>query len=302
MSSMLLFSVCVGLCIACALWAVLPGVEMSWPSFVRFSQPLGSLPRASSVAPRRNPLLYLARWLGALVPKTAQAKEFNAAKIYPGSEVTMQEFSGIRLVTTFGAVVAAVMLLVEVRRPAPWVLALAAVAGYFAPALWLSAKHRKRDRRILRLLPEVIDLLSLCVGAGVDFLGAFNRVVTVREYQNEPLIDELSFALQEMKLGKRKVDALKTMARRINIQELSSFVRALVLADRMGTPIADVLAVHAEDVRSQRFTRAERAGLQAPMKLLIPLIFCIMPCVAIIVGAPVFINFQRSNPFQAIAQ
>ena len=115
-------------------------------------------------------------------------------------------------------------------------------------------------------------------------------------------MEELSGALQEMNLGKRRADSLKGMAKRINLAELSSFVRTIVQADRMGTPIAQVLAVHAEDVRSQRFVRAERAALKAPIKILIPLIFCIMPCVAIIVGAPIFLQFMKESPFHQQAQ
>ena len=104
-------------------------------------------------------------------------------------------------------------------------------------------------------------------------------------------------ALQEIKLGKRRAEALRALSKRLNIPELASFLRTVVQADRMGTPIAEALARHSEDLRSQRFMRAERAALQAPIKILGPLIFCIMPCVAIIVGAPIFLQFMRQSPF-----
>ena len=85
--------------------------------------------------------------------------------------------------------------------------------------------------------------------------------------------------LQDIKLGRLRAEALKALAQRIETPELSSFVRTMVQADRMGTPIADALAVHAEDIRLQRYLRAERAALKAPIKILIPLILFILPCV-----------------------
>jgi tight adherence protein C len=166
--------------------------------------------------------------------------------------------------------------------------------------VWLRARIAKRHKAVIRLLPEVIDLLSLCVGAGLDFLGGLNKILLLKWFQRQPLVEELSIVVQEIKLGKRRAEALKAMAKRINLPELSSFIRTLVQADRMGTPIEETLSIHAEDVRMQRFTRAERAALRAPIKILIPLIFCIMPCVALIVGGPVFIQFTKQNPFSAI--
>ena len=179
----------------------------------------------------------------------------------------------------------------------PLFFALAAMVGYFVPDLWLRRRLARRQQAILHLLPDVVDLLTLCIGAGLDFLLAINKVTSIKKFQREPLIEEISVALQEMKLGKRRMDALKAMAKRVNLPELSSFVRTIVQADRMGTPITEVLAVHAEDVRLQRIQLAERAALKAPINILFPLIFCIMPCVVIIVGGPVLLQFTNQKPF-----
>jgi tight adherence protein C len=140
------------------------------------------------------------------------------------------------------------------------------------------------------------------VGAGLDFLGALNKAVMLKTFRKsrEPLLDELSVVLQEIKLGRRRFEALKDMAKRVNLPELSSFVRTLVLADRMGTPISEVLTMHAEDVRFERYQRAERMALKAPIKILVPLIFCIMPVVAIVVAGPVLLQFIRMNPFKGM--
>ncbi len=284
------------LCIACLGWAM--ALMPAATGLPKLSQIPASLAMPGLVVKRRSPFSVILRRIGALLPHGKWSEEFRAAAIYPGSELTVEDFRGVKCLTVIIGAFAAFVLMGELRRFNIWGMVIAAVLGMLVPNLWLRGKIRQRNRAILRLLPEIIDLLTLCVGAGVDFLGALNRVVAVKEYRNEPLIDELSMTLQEMKFGKRKSEALKAMARRIDVAELSSFVRAITQADRMGTPIADVLAVHSEDVRMQRYNRAERAALKAPLKILFPLVFCIMPVVGIIVGGPILLQFARLSPFK----
>ncbi|MFH1202545.1 MAG: type II secretion system F family protein [Candidatus Omnitrophota bacterium] len=173
-----------------------------------------------------------------------------------------------------------------------WVVVLAAV-GFLLPDLWLRQQQRKRRQHIIRSLPEVIDLLSLCVSAGLDFMLAVRWVV--EKSRKNPLIDELALVLQEIKMGRSRRDALKDMSGRLNIPDISSFVRTLIQADRIGSPVSETLAIISEDCRESRFRRGERLALQAPMKMLIPLIFCILPTVAIIVGGPVFLQFMQAG-------
>ena len=189
------------------------------------------------------------------------------------------------------ALAASVVLL---RGRVNWLMCIAiARAGFVISDLILRSYIKARQDAIARDLPEVVDLLNLCVNAGADFMGAMQRVV--REFRPCPIVQELSTVMHEMRMGKRRRDALRGFSKRIPISDVSSFVRTLVQADRMGTPIAEVLAVHAEDVRFQRWTRAERAALKAPIKILAPLVLCILPCVAIIVAAPIFIQFTHMN-------
>ena len=263
------------------------------------SQPAVRFPdNMEGVGLRRNPVLFFLRLVGRLVPFSGRRDEgLRTSLIYTGSRLTVGEFLGVKVLAAMGGMCVSAIVLNELGIRSPVWLILAGVTGFFAPDVWLRSRIAKRQRAILRLMPEVIDLLSLCIGAGLDFLGALSKVVAIAKFKREPLIEELSITLHEIKLGKRRTDALKAMAKRLNINELSSFVRMFVQAERMGTPIVEVLAVHAEDVRLQRFMRADRAALKAPIKLLIPLIFCIMPCVALVVGGPIFIQFFRENPF-----
>ncbi|MFA6349806.1 MAG: type II secretion system F family protein [Candidatus Omnitrophota bacterium] len=166
-------------------------------------------------------------------------------------------------------------------------------AGYFLPEIYLNQQIKKRKYAIARLLPETVDLLSLCVEAGLDFATALGWIIN--KVPSNPILEEFSFVLEEIKWGKPRTQALKDMAKRLNIPEISSFVQTLVQAERMGTPVAEAFTILSEDTRTQRFHRGERIALQAPMKILIPLIFCILPVIGIIIGGPIFLQFMGGN-------
>lgn len=269
-------------------WALVPQ-----SSAVRFS----GAGLATAGAGKAGPLAGLAARIGRLMPARVAGAVALQDLVFAGSTLTVQQLAGLKVLGAALGLGIAVILGREFAHLGPIAWAVAAAAGYLLPGLWVKSRLARRRRAIVRLLPEVFDLLSVCISAGLDFLGALHKVVVLPELQKEPLIEELGVVVQEIKLGKRRGDALRAMAKRVQMPEISSFVRTLVQADRMGTPIASVLAVHSEDVRDQRFVRAERAALRAPIKLLFPLICCIMPCVAIIVGAPVLIQFVRYSPF-----
>lgn len=278
-----------------------PAYQVSAPLSGRLSRGVFSRRGTASAGPRRLSWAELVVWrVGRLLSLAKkQSQEAQNRPIYPNSRVTVVRFNGIKVVTAVAGTLAFLVVAREFGSIDPVHVVLAAACGFWAPSFWLRAKIQRRRHIMLRLLPEVIDLLTLCVGAGLDFLGALNKIVLAKSQvaKPEPLIEELSVVLQEIRLGKRRVEALRAMAQRVELQEISSLVRTIIQADRMGTPMAEALAVHSEDVRMHRFMRAERAALRAPVKILIPLIFFIMPCVAIIVGAPILLQFMRQNPF-----
>lgn len=165
--------------------------------------------------------------------------------------------------------------------------------GFFAPDLWLGLKLKKRKAQICRSLPDVVDLLSLCVDAGLDFIAASKWIVE-KSIPNA-FTEELGLTLHEIKIGKSRRDALKDMAKRLNLPDVTGFCRTLIQADRMGIPIAEALSILSEDVRERFFRRTERKALQAPMKMLLPLIFFILPVVGVIVGGPVLLQFMSGG-------
>jgi len=175
----------------------------------------------------------------------------------------------------------------------PPVVIIAFCFGFFFPEVWLNGKVKKRQAAVLRDLPHVIDLLNICVGAGLDFMVAVNRVI--QEFHPCTLVEELQVLVQEIHMGSSRRESLKSFASRINSPEVVSFVRTLLQADRMGTPISDALKMQSEEIRIRRFQKGEEMALKAPIKLLFPLLIFILPVVMIIVAGPILIQFTRGG-------
>jgi len=177
-----------------------------------------------------------------------------------------------------------------------WAVLVAVALGYIGPDLWAKRKVYLRRQTIARVLPETVDLLGLCVEVGLDLTTAIKWVV--EKISANPLMEEFVFVLEEIKWGKSRSQALKDMSKRLSLPEVSSFVQILVQAERMGTPVAEAFSAISEDSRLRRFHRGERIALQAPVKILIPLIFCILPVIAIVVGGPTVLQFVSGNLFK----
>lgn len=178
-------------------------------------------------------------------------------------------------------------------KPEPVAIFIALGIGYLAPDLYLRHKIAKIKYSIARRLPETVDLLGLCIEAGLDFVNAVKWVID--KTPSTPINHELAFVLEEIKWGKPRVQALKDMSRRLDIPEVSSFVQTIIQAERMGTPVAEAFTILSEDARSQRFHRGERIALKAPIKILLPLIFFIMPVIGIVIGGPILLQFMQGG-------
>lgn len=165
--------------------------------------------------------------------------------------------------------------------------------GYIAPEIYLKQKLTKRKNLISRRLPETVDLLGLCIEAGLDFVSAVKWVID--KTPGTAMTEELAFVVEEIKWGKPRIQALKDMSRRLDIPEMTSFVQTIIQADRMGTPVAEAFTIISEDARAQRFHRGQRIALQAPIKILLPLIFFIMPVIGIVIGGPILLQFMQGG-------
>lgn len=160
-----------------------------------------------------------------------------------------------------------------------------ALLGAAMPLISLRDKVRARAQALVRALPYALDLLTLSVEAGLDFSSALAKVV--EKGRKGPLADELSRVLRELKLGKTREEALRNLAARVELPAVGSVVRALVQADRMGTPLGTVLRILCTQMRAERTQRAEKLANEAPIKLLFPLICFIFPTVFLILFGPI---------------
>lgn len=171
------------------------------------------------------------------------------------------------------------------------VCVLAAVAGYLAPNMWLYQIGYDRTQEIQRAMPDALDLLTISVESGLGFDSALSHVARNTE---GPLADEFARVLQEMQIGLGRGAALRALGERTHVPELKGFVGAMVQADALGIPIANVLRVQSSEIRVKRRQHAEEQAQKVAVKILIPLIFCILPCLFIAVLGPAAIGIVES--------
>ena len=159
--------------------------------------------------------------------------------------------------------------------------------GLVFPYLILKSKITDRQKKIRNALPDVLDLLSVSVEAGLAFDGAISKVI---EKTKGPIADEFGKILQEMKIGKNKRDALRDMAERVNIQELTSFIGSIIQADQLGVSIGNVLRIQSKQMRQKRRQRAQEKAMKAPVKMLIPMVLFIFPTIFSVLLGPVVLQ------------
>jgi tight adherence protein C len=162
--------------------------------------------------------------------------------------------------------------------------------GFFAPDFFVSLKAKSRRERIKADLPDALDLLAVSVEAGLGFDGAIAKLT---EHMEGPLAEEFSLTLGEMRIGESRQDALKRMADRVDAPELSSFTRAIIQADQLGTSLGRILRVQAADSRLRRQAAAEEKAMKAPIKMLFPTVLFIFPAIFLVILGPAFMNIEK---------
>jgi tight adherence protein C len=168
---------------------------------------------------------------------------------------------------------------------------IASLAGYMAPNMYLYQQTYDRADKLQRALPDAIDLLTISVESGLGFDAACAQVA---RNTDGPLADEFARMLQEMQIGRGRSEALRSLGDRTNLPDLRSFVSAMVQADAFGIPVGQVLRVQSSEIRVKRRQWAEEEAQKVPVKILVPLIFCILPCLFIAVLGPAGIQIMNS--------
>lgn len=162
---------------------------------------------------------------------------------------------------------------------------------YVQPMMWLRGALKQRHLAIMKALPFVLDILTLSVEAGMDFISALQRNCQSRKL--DPLNEELLRMTKEIQIGSSRREALRNMADRVRQSDLKSVAFALIQADELGVSIGSILRIQSEQLRSRRFDRAEKLANEAPTKMLGPLMLCIFPAVFIILLGPVLTQAMK---------
>jgi tight adherence protein C len=171
------------------------------------------------------------------------------------------------------------------------VVVLASVCGYQAPDFYLYQRAYDRAEKLQKALPDAIDLLTISVESGLGFDAAVQQVA--RNTQG-PLAEEFARVLQEMQIGRGRSEALRSLAERTNLPDIRAFVSAMVQADAFGIPVGQVLRVQSSEIRVKKRQWAEEMAQKVPVKILLPMIFCILPCLFIAVLGPAGIQIMDS--------
>ncbi|MEP6959713.1 MAG: type II secretion system F family protein [Nitrospirota bacterium] len=170
----------------------------------------------------------------------------------------------------------------------------AASAGYFLPMLWLRYAIGARKEKLLDAFPDSLDLMVVCVEAGLGLDAAINRVSSEIRFAHRELAEEFNLVSLELRTGLSRTEAFKNLSRRIGLEEVSSLVALLVQTDKFGTSVGQALRVHSDAMRVNRQLRAEELAAKLPVKLLFPLVFFIFPSLFVVIIGPAVISIART--------
>jgi tight adherence protein C len=173
------------------------------------------------------------------------------------------------------------------------VIGIAALAGYLLPDMWLTWRVHARQRLLRRALPDGLDLLVICVEAGLGLDQALLRVAQELSVAHPELSDELHLVNLEMRVGKTRLDAMRELARRTGLDDINALVSMLIQTERFGTSVAQSLRVHSDDLRMKRRQRAEQAAAKTSVKMVPALVFFIFPALMVVILGPAIIAIMR---------
>ena len=204
-----------------------------------------------------------------------------------------RQFLALSIIASILAALVALLLMLALGMFSFLVLVGMAMLGYFYPRIWTRDVRRRRVARILKHLPIYLDFLTLGVEAGLNINGALQKAV--EKGPEGPLRWEFEHVLRDLKSGLNRSESLRRLDDRLQIKEVTNFVGAVVQAERMGSGLAKSLRFQAEQRRSERFQRAEKQAMEAPVKLVFPLLVFIFPITFIVLGFPIVMKFVQEG-------
>ena len=168
-----------------------------------------------------------------------------------------------------------------------------AIIGFLLPSVYVQRKSRIRKLIIFQTLPDILDLLTICVEAGLSIDSAMLRACENPQFKGNPLAEEMQLAARESRAGKPRPEALRDMADRTDEEDLKAFVTMLIQTERFGTSLSQAMRVHADSLRVRRRQIAEEAAAKTAVKMLFPLVFCIFPALLIVMLGPAIIKISK---------
>jgi tight adherence protein C len=197
-----------------------------------------------------------------------------------------------------GIAIAGVLELILLPRggASPITLAILGFFGFIFPDLWLRDERLRRQQKILKALPFYLDVITLCVESGLNLTSALTQAVA--KAPANPLKFELQRVMRDIRTGRPRIESFRAMAERLQMSSISNLVSALVTADRQGAALGPILRAQAEQRRNERFMRAEKLAMEAPVKMLFPLIAFIFPCTFAVIGFPIVVKFLDEGFFR----
>ncbi|MBY0416137.1 MAG: type II secretion system F family protein, partial [Bdellovibrionales bacterium] len=203
--------------------------------------------------------------------------------------LTPEDFFAFKLflIIGFPIVFMIVRAFLEETWPLQFIPGIAFI-GFFYPDFWISGKIEQRQKEVIRSMPFCVDMLALSVEAGLDFVAAMAKVI--EKAKTNALTEEFEILIREIKIGASRAEALRNLAWRIDLIQISSFSATLIAADSVGASIGPILKALAGEIRQKKSSEVEKAGATAATKILFPMLFLIVPSVLMIVFAPIVLE------------
>jgi len=210
-----------------------------------------------------------------------------------GYLMSAEQFYAIRILSVIGIFAITYWAQSVLKNDSANMLIVAVLIGFFLPAQWLRDVQTRRYKAVQRTLPVYLDFVTMAVEAGLNLTGAINQ--TMEKGPAGPLRHEFYLVVRDLRSGLSRSDALRRMEARLQMPEITSFVGTVIQAERMGARLGAALRTQAEQRRSERFQRAEKLAMEAPVKLVGPLMMFIFPVTFIVIGFPIVMKFLNSG-------
>ncbi len=237
----------------------------------------------------------LAKFTTQFTPKETLEKTQHQIELAGNpNNLTPTLFWGMRFGGMVGLGLILLILFSVSGRPASWLIiggVGGAALGFMLPQMWLGSKITRRQQAILKALPDALDLMSICVSAGLGFDQAMGKVY---EKWDNDLALAFGRVIQEIQVGKTRREALRSMAENMDVPDVTTFVGAIIQADQLGVSISRVLTIQADQMRIKRRQRAQEKAQQAPVKMMIPMVIFIFPSIWIVLLGPAGVQLFKA--------